>query len=73
MIGPCTFVVRSQAHATPVTPQAMEWLVKMYADSVNISVSHNRALQAVCLRLGVYDIEEHVPPVFVSYFAPVRN
>jgi hypothetical protein len=39
----------------------------MYGPEVNVGVSHGRALQLLCLRLGVADVDEHGPPVFVSY------
>lgn len=39
----------------------------MYGPEVNVGVSHGRALQLLCLRLGVADVDEHVPPIFVSY------
>ena len=50
-------------------PQALGWLVKMYGPEVNVCVSHGRALQLLCLRLGVADVDERGPPVFVSYVA----
>ena len=48
-------------------PQALNWLVKMYGPEVNVGVSHGHALQLLCLRLGVSDVDEHGPPLFVSY------
>lgn len=47
--------------------QALGWLVKMYGPEVNMGVSHRRALQLLCLRLGIADVDEHGPPIFVSY------
>ena len=32
-----------------------------------MGVSHGLALQLLCLRLGVADVDDHGPPVFVSY------
>ena len=51
--------------------QAMNWLVKMYGPNVNVGVSHGRALQLLCLRLGVADVDERGPPIFVSYVSSV--